>query len=330
MVFKKSIVLLLAAVCLLGSCFLLPKEEETLAPPLMKPPEISYKTFQVKRSTIIDKVTSVGYFVYTDQIPLYFRHQSGRLKDIYVYLGQEVKKGTLLADLDTGNLGLDLEAQSIRLENSKLILERKKLLGVDKFEQKLAENDVRLNEITLEKLNREMSYSRLYAPQDGEIVYIARVDAGNYVDSYKTMIQIADPNKLMLSYSGNNLSDYRSGMEVNVRINNEYYSGTVVMTPRDFPIDLPDDQRNQIYIQVKDLPEDISKGSRATIELILQKQEDTLVIPRNQVKYYMGRKFVYVLEDGIRVERNIETGIETSTEVEVLKGLEENELVVLR
>jgi multidrug efflux pump subunit AcrA (membrane-fusion protein) len=40
--------------------------------------------------------------------------------------------------------------------------------------------------------------------------------------------------------------------------------------------------------------------------------------------------YVYVLEDGIRSERNIDIGIENATEVEITEGLEEGELIVLR
>jgi hypothetical protein len=43
----------------------------------------------------------------------------------------------------------------------------------------------------------------------------------------------------------------------------------------------------------------------------------------------MGRKFVYVMSDGLREERSIETGIQTAAEVEVLAGLEEGETLVV-
>ena len=50
-----------------SSCFLLPREEELLAPPVMEAPEISYRTVAVKRATIEDNVRVTGYFVYADQ-----------------------------------------------------------------------------------------------------------------------------------------------------------------------------------------------------------------------------------------------------------------------
>ena len=315
---------------LISGCFLLPREEEVLAPPLVMPQEITYRTMEVQRMPIVDKLSVIGYFVYVEQEPLYFRYSSGRLKDIYVNYGDEVAKGTLLAELDTGNLEMQIAQQLIRIRKTELSYERMKIRGADKYELELSQLDVELARLALQQLYIERENARLYAPMDGEIVYIARVDPGNYVDAFRTIIQVADPSNLMISYNGSNLSEFRAGMEVNIRTMRQDFTGTIAVTPMDFPLDTPEEQRRQVFIEVDGDVSEIPKGSSATVELIRAMRDDTLVIPRNQVQFYMGRKFVYVLEDGIRSERNIETGIETATEVEVLKGLSEGETIVLR
>lgn len=162
----------------LSGCFLLPKEEEVLAPPLIQPQEITYRTLEVKRGEIVDKLSVIGYFVYVDQEPLYFKHRSGRLKNIYVTYGDEVKTGTLLAELDTGNLELQIEQQEIRLKQRELSYERMKLRGADKYELEMSQLDIELAKLGLEQLQLEKMSARLYAPMDGEVVYIARVDPG--------------------------------------------------------------------------------------------------------------------------------------------------------
>ncbi|MNE17892.1 Multidrug resistance protein MdtA [compost metagenome] len=67
------------------------------------------------------------------------------------------------------------------------------------------------------------------------------------------------------------------------------------------------------------------------MRIILQQRSDTIVIPKNGLRTYLGRSFVRVLEDGSRLrEVDVEAGIEGSTEVEIVKGLEEGEVVVLQ
>jgi hypothetical protein len=46
------------------------------------------------------------------------------------------------------------------------------------------------------------------------------------------------------------------------------------------------------------------------------------------IKNYSGRNYVVLLEDGMRVERDVEIGLETGTDVEIVSGLEPGEQVI--
>ena len=328
--FKVLIAALLSVPFIFTGCFLLPKEEELLAPPVMAAPEITYRTVPVKRGTIEDNVRVTGYFVYAEQHSVSFKSMTGRLAGIDVGYGDIVREGDVVARLETGDLQLRIKRERILLRKSELNLERTRLMGADRFMIEMAELDYQLAQLSLDEQLANLERSLLRSPMDGEIVYIAAAFEGELIPSYKTMFQVADRSKLYLSYQGSNLQEFRLGMEVKVIFDKVDYAGEVVMTPAQFPYDAPDSQKRQILFEVASLPPEAEKGDSATVYLILEKNENTLIIPRSQVQHYMGRKYVYVLDEGIRAERNIETGIETATEVEVLKGLEEGELVVLR
>ncbi len=322
--------LILGVALVLGGCFLLPKEEEMLAPPIMAPQEISYKTIAVVRKDIENAVRVTAYFVYAEQSSVQFRTSSGRLADIHVSYGDIVEEGDLLAELVTNNMALSIRQQEIQVRKHELGLERKHLMGSDRFDLEIGRLDLELAELTLERLVNEYEAARLRAPVPGEIVYITNASEGEFIDSYKTIVQIADRSKLYLSYTGNNLSEFRLGMKVTVQYDDVEYEGEVVMTPAQFPFDAPESQRRQILFDVSDISDEAKKGDAARIVLILEEEKDTLVIPRSQVQRYLGRMYVYVLEEGVRSERNIDTGIENATEVEITQGLEEGELIVLR
>ena len=42
-----------------------------------------------------------------------------------------------------------------------------------------------------------------------------------------------------------------------------------------------------------------------------------------------GRRYVNVLEDGVRVEKDVEIGLMTDTEAEIIKGIDEGDLVIV-
>lgn len=326
----RKIFLLLISFFLLSGCFLLPKEEALLAPPIMEPPEITYRTTAVRRGEIEDSIRITGYFVYAEQYGLSFKSMSGRLKSIDVDYTQIVEKGQILAQLDTDNLRLTIKQEELQVRKAELLLEKLKLTGADKYELEISGIDLELAKLGLQQLRNDLERAQLRSPIRGEIVYIANVLEGDFVDSYKTIAQVADKSKLYLSYSGGQLQDFRLGMKVKIIFMKQEYAGEVVMTPAEFPYDAPDSVKRQVLFSIYEFPENARKGDSGLVYLILDKRDDTLIIPRSQVQHYMGRKYVYILEDGIRSERNIETGIQNATEIEVVRGLVEGELLVLR
>jgi len=315
----------------LSGCYLFPKEEEVLAPPLVEPPEITYDTTEVKKGTIEKKITGSGTFVSVMQENLFFKNRGGRLKAIHVKLGDEVKKGDVIAELDTGDLENQIEQQKIVLKKARTRYNQVKDQGGDKYSLDLAWYDVELASLALENLERQLEEAILKADAAGTVVYIDNnVQEGDYVNTYQTLVRIADPKQLQLQYSGSNNSDFKVGQEVSVKIGNNTHTGKVVMTPASVPLDAPDSMKDIVRIEVGELPEEVEMGDSAQIELILDRRENVIVLPRSLVRNYMGRKYVLVLEDGLKKERDVEIGLETATEVEIIEGLEEGELVITR
>lgn len=330
----RGVLLLIIMVLLMTSlsgCYLFPKEEEVLAPPLVEPPEITYETQEVKSGVIEKKISASGTFVSIEQANMFFKHRGGRLKDIHVKVGDYVEKGQVIAELDSSDLENQIKQQEIQLKKAQTRLSQVKAHSGDKYEQRMAQYDVELAKLTLDNLKRQLNECKLTADISGNVVYVdLNVSIGDYVDAYQTLIRVADPNKLQLQVTGPDTSSFNLGMEADVTIKKQTYSGKVVMTPADVPLDVPEEQRDIVRIEVDDLPEDVKLGESAQVSLILDKREDVIVIPRNLVRNYMGRKYVLVLEDGLKKERDVEVGLETATEAEIMKGLEEGELLIVR
>lgn len=320
----------LALAALLGGCFLLPQEESVLAPPLLKTPEIDYRTVIAQEGVIEDKVTVGGVFIYPSQHSLKFRFRSGPLRGIYVRYGDDVTAGQLVAELDTDRLRLDLRRHEILLRKAELAAERARARNADRFTLENAELDVELARLQLRQLEEELAKSQLRAPVAGEVVYIAPLSEGESVEAFRTVVQIADPSEILLSYSGPKRSEFALGADVAVDVRGEKYPGEVVRTPLDVPRDAPEEARELVLMRVPGLPPEVEKGDTASVVLIRARREGVIVLPRNLVQTYLGRRFVYVLAGGLREERNVEVGIQTPTQAEVVAGLEAGEEVVVR
>jgi len=119
-------------------------------------------------------------------------------------------------------------------------------------------------------------------------------------------------------------------MKVTVNYDNAPYEGEVVMTPVDLPIDAKESMKNTILVAATGLPEGIRIGSDAQIVAVLDQRSDTIVLPKYALNKNFGRTYVNVLKNNLREERDVEIGIQSDTEVEILKGLEIGEQVIIR
>ena len=317
----------------LWGCSLFPEEEEALAPPLTAPASVTYTTTTVERGTIIDSVTASGTLVSTTSYDLSFEKRAGYLSEITVKAGDHVTEGQLLARLDTDSLEKELKKQQLVVERAQIALKAAKAAqGATQDSIRLAEIDYQLQALQLNELQDEISKQSIYAPADGVVSYLGKQSVGEYVAARSTMVRIVDPSSLQVECTGDKISDFQLDQEVVVTYNKKPYAGKVVVTPASAPFEMAAEGKTYIRIEITDpLPEDEELlGKSVSVELIREKKEDVIVIPRNVVSMYSGEAYVQVLENGVKKERIIETGIKNVTSIEVISGLEEGEEVIIK
>lgn len=192
----------------------------------------------------------------------------------------------------------------------------------------MMELDIKTAEIQIENLQTELEKTKLVSPVTGRVVWITSSKVGEYIYAHSNLIRIADVTRLKLRYTGDSISDFKMGDKVEVKIDNDEYVGIVVMTPSTAPFDADDSIKKSVLVDVKGLPAEVKLGDAARISLLLDRRDDVIVIPRDLLHGFMGQKTVYILDDGIKKDRNVQVGIETPTEVEIVKGLEEGEEII--
>lgn len=313
-----------------SGCFLYPREQEVLAPPLKEPPEITYKVMEPERGTIIKSITCTGYMVPVRRVNVFFKHSIGRLKSINVMAGDIVEKGDVLAELETEDLNRSIKLKEIALRKAEINYMQKKAQEADQYTMIKTRLDLKTLKEDLEELKDRIHLSKLTAPITGQIDYVNdSYSMGDNIPSYRNLFRIVDMNKLRLEYQGENSYEFKLGMNVEVNISDTVYNGVVVTTPSNMPVELATKIKETVFINVEELPEDVEAGEAALITLVQYKKDDVLKLPKELVKTYGARKYVPVLVDGEKIEKTVETGIETATEIEILNGLEEKDKVIM-
>jgi HlyD family secretion protein len=119
-----------------------------------KKPKIDYNTSAVTRSNIIQTVSETGTVKAVNEINLSFLN-SGQIKNIYCQVGDKVKQGQLLAELDYGNLNLKKREGEAGLEVARQNL-AKLLSGATAEEIRISQASVKQAEAAYESAKLQL------------------------------------------------------------------------------------------------------------------------------------------------------------------------------
>lgn len=311
-------------------CGLFPKGDVPTVPALVKPVEREYELFEVTRRDISRTVRGIGIVEPSEKHSLYFRKPGSRLRRVAVNLGDQVREGTPLAFLDTEELEDQIKLQELKLAKARLQLDRTQAVGSDRFFQEMAKIDVLTEEHVLETLKRQYERSVLVSPVNGVVIFIDHLKEGDVIEPYRPVVTIADPEKLHVYYQSAKTSEVRLGMPVLIRRDEQVHRGTIIYAASDAPAGVDSTLRDAIIVSVPDLPEHAEIGDFVDLEVLIEKKESALVVPKSALRMYSDRTYVHILEEDGKRERDVEIGIENYTEVEILSGIEDGQKVILR
>jgi len=317
--------------CLLSGC-MLPREEELLPPDLLQPEEVNFLTVEVGRGTIQDIIEDSLIAGSSVHYEMTFYNRSGYLAELDARPGQEVKAGDILAKLDTGSLEMDIQYRSIEVEKLRLTLEELVRTGSPRFSRRMAELDLKMAELMLQQLEDELAKSTIIAPVDGEVVFLSAYKIGEFVPGRSVVLTVADPSQVQFEYSGFLTNRIKHGMEAEIMIDSGSYAAKVSMIPANAPLEERDRYANTVVFTANDpesLPDNIKLGTRYRFSIFIEEKKDVIVIPRSAVSSFMGQDYVQILDNGMRTERDLDIGITSGTQMEVLSGLEEGELLIV-
>ncbi|WP_247740819.1 efflux RND transporter periplasmic adaptor subunit [Cohnella sp. LGH] len=323
-----------AMIAMLAGCSLLPQEEEPEKLPEIRTPKISQKPeYPVKRGALEQTASGSGKLMSDREENLVFTVDNRRIIDVRVKAGDRVKKDQVLAELDSG----DLESQIVRKE---IDIEKAELDMKAALRESTTDQDISLRKRQLEyelmkhelaKLREQKAESRLLAPYDGTIVSFT-AEKGDFAKAYEKIGRIADLSSLVVAvrFNSGDLKNIAPGMKAKVSLN---AAGDLQGTVRRLPVstDPKDEDTLDAYalIEVGKLPATALHGNPLTAAVTVERRENALYIPPAALRKQNSRNYVLVTNpDGSKGEVDVEIGMQTSTAVEIIKGLEEGQKVV--
>ncbi len=335
---RAGIITAMAAAVLIttSGCSLLPQEDQPLKPPLVKPVEVQNRTAEAELGTIVKNLSGSAVLEPVTFTHHEFTEAGGRIEEVLVRAGAEVQQGDVLIRLKTEGLDLELIRKQVEVEKMQLAFDEaqqeqhRQKMRVAAMELKLAEAELQVVQDSIDRL-------QMRAAMDGIVTFVDNIEPGDAVTAFRNMVTIADPDSLRLAFNSvpsNRMSEVQLGMEAVLEHKEQTFSGKVVQTPLSAPYTedtrLRDLYNQTLYLEMVDPPEGLKMGNYVDVEILIAKRDNVVIIPKSGLREYFGRVAVQVLEGESRREIDVEKGLETDTEVEIVKGLEAGQQIILK
>ena len=253
----------------------------------------------------------------------------GRISKIFVEVGDFVRKGQKLVQMDAANLTqlkLQLDNQETEF---KRVDELYKVGGASKAEWDAAKTNLDVRRSSYENL---LENTQLVSPLDG-IVTERRFDDGNlYSSSDKPIlvVQQITPVKLMVNVSEPNFPKVKKGMPVKVKLDvyeGEEFEGKVSLV---YPTIDPATHTFPVEVILANANQRVRPGMFARVTMSFGTKNHVVVPDMAVVKRAgSGDRFVYVYNNGKVSYNKVELGRRMGTEYELLSGVDNNAQVVI-
>lgn len=207
-------------------------------------------------------------------------------------------------------------------------MEKSGLLSAGEFETTV--NNLRVREAELELAKLELSYTRVQSPIEGRVVRRS-VDLGANVTPGTPLFEVMDVTPLLARV---HIPAKRMGfvavgqaMEMRLDSSDEILHGTVNLVS---PIVDPATGTVKVTAEVHRYPTGTRAGDFAEVRIVTARRERATLVPSRAVFEEQGDDILFVVEEGKAVRRVVETGFVDGDFTEVLDGVAEGELVVVK
>ena len=354
----KLAALLVCALCL-SSCALLPEEETFESAPVIKSYEArSYKLACVTRDELSKSVRVTCAYVPVQSEKLAFAIGGEYIDEIFVSPGDSVQSGEVLGQLRLN--GVEEKIESCRESLTSLEMQLRQLTERQALAEKethiqyagdakgLAEalqaleksytgqrqslEDSRLlTGNRLAEYEKQLSDRQLVATLSGTVTYVRTFSEGARSTLGERVITVADSTLSLFRAETEHWNRFTPGETRVITVNKREYEA-VVTTEKE--LGLPETEkiegkRGVVYFKLTQPALDLEDNDRGTLELVLDRREDALLLPEKAVSMMGEKQVVYYLdEEGIRRFREVTTGLAANGQIEILSGLNEGDEVI--
>jgi len=257
----------------------------------------------------------------------------GQIERIAVDLGDPVKAGQVLVEVDATSARAQLREVEARLAKARADESRGRELMksnvISPQEYEAMQTAVTVAEAQRDAMNVALAHKSVRSPIDGSVVR-RLVSAGEYVRPGTPLFDLVDDDPLELrgDVPERFAEEIAVGQPVQIKVDaypDTLFEGRLV---RISPAANPENRSITIEAEVPNPERRLKSGFFAAANIVTRSDAEALVVPETAVISFAGVTKLFVVRDGIAYERQVQVGTRDDMGlVEVVEGLHPDEIV---
>lgn len=271
---------------------------------------------------------------------------AARIIKVHVSPGQRVKKGDLIATLDSTEFNLqrnEAQAEVARIEallnnQTKIVARSQALVNKNFISQNAVDTDLAQQNVLKQQLvgakarvasiSHTGSKTTLYAPTDG-VVEKKIVDTGEFVKVGDPIVQVVSNKKLRahIPFPERISNQLKPGMKV--RLTTPTSDKVIESVIRELKLMITESNRSvDIIADITD-EADWQPGASVTGTVVLGQKDAALMVPEQSVVLRPAGEVVYLIKDDTAYQTVVKTGERQNGMIEIIAGLQDSDTIVV-
>jgi len=246
-----------------------------------------------------------------------------------------LKQGPTELDIKEAENKVAIAQNQLEQAEARLLLKGQSLaqqqvqLGYDIDAAQKAVESARLD---LEWLESQNIDSKIIAPFDGKVTRV-NGKPGDNISAYNIVISLSSPEDLIIKadIAEADLPKLAVGQKADITLDvypGMVLEGTVYELPTSIVTQTGVVTDRSTKIRVTWPKPGAELGMISRVQIVVQRKDDVLIVPSSAVRTVGRRRFVEYMDGNIKRSRNVEVGISSDTETEIVSGVEEGMVIL--
>lgn len=309
-----------------------------------RPSKLPVETALVKAGSISTSLTYTGTVVSNNDATISSKVM-GRITSLPVKEGDMVKKGDILAVIDDSEYAGKIDTLRQRVNTAELnykfldqqLSKYKELFDAGviseqnylqyKLQRDVAASQMEEARFALREAEVSLANTYIKAPFDGVVSFL-QSQLGDMAVVGKPILILSDTNKLKVQVrvTETDLAVIKENMEV------VFTSPLLPESLKSKVAKIHPSAEPQVHTTIVEIPlpgAALKPGVSVDVTFLTGHKEETLVVPAGAVAEDAAGAYVYIVKDGKAVKKAVTTGIKSDTSVEITKGVQEGEEIII-